>query len=229
MICLVRHNGILYVLPIFLLIPFYTRRSIRYILITAVLSIICVIIVKVPVSQYLNVAPHENRTGEAMGIPMAIMANALICEPEKLPTEVHDFLTDIADDTAWKNHYITGEWDSCKWEFGGSSLLADVSPLKILNYTLMTIKACPDSSYQSVKANTRIVWEPLFSYGYWVPKVYITNNDYGIKATPIKPVTQLTELLIRISLSFPISILCWLNIISPLYEKLFLIFGLALV
>ena len=209
MLCLVRHNGILFVMPMLLLVLLLKQQKIRYILTSAMLALVCIIIVKVPLSQYLNVTPHENPVGEAMGIPMAIMVNALVSEPDKLPVDVHNFLNDIADDVSWKNHYITGEWDSCKWEFGGASLLADVSPGKILEYTLLTIRSCPESAYHSIRENTRIVWEPLISYNYWVPKVYIEDNDYGIRPAPVKAFSLIAELLIRASFCFPIGMLCW--------------------
>ena len=209
MICLVRHNGILYVAPTLFLLMFLYRSTMRQVLYISILVALCITAVKVPISALLNVAPHDNPVGEAVGIPMAIMANALVSEPESIPEEVHDFLNDIADDADWNEYYCLGEWDSCKWIFSRATLIKEISPSTLFKYTLQTIESCPESAYDSFRANTQIVWQPVMSKRYWIPEVYIEENEYNIRQKPIGLFSNVAAILTQLSCFFPLNIFCW--------------------
>lgn len=209
LLCLVRHNGILFALPALLLTLLCHRDAARKVLRAALLAALCVGIVKVPVARLLDVRPHDDPVGEAVGIPMAIMANALVSEPDALPGEVHEFLNEIASDAEWNEHYCLGEWDSCKWIFPNAALCGQKPPATLLRYTLLTIEACPESAYESFRENTSIVWQPLNTPAYWVPEVYIEENEYGIEPAPVGFFRGIASGLMRASLRFPLSILCW--------------------
>ncbi len=177
---LVRHNGILYVFPVILLL-LLSYKPLRCRILTVVLLTAALIsVIKGPASVMLNVEPHDNAKGEIIGIPMAIMGNALVNDPENLPDDVHRFLNRFASDTQWRECYITGEWDSCKWEFNTDEALQDTSLLKIFSYTWKTVVSCPQTSYDSFRLNTRIVWDFLFTHPYWIPEEYIAPNEFGI-------------------------------------------------
>jgi hypothetical protein len=118
--------------------------------------------------------------GEMVGVPMAAMANALVNDYENTPESVKEFLENIADIDAWNNCYNMGEWDSCKWEFGGIDLLKDESLPKILGLFVETVKKCPEAVYDSFRENTRVVWQ-IIGYNEWNTWIYIEPNDYGIE------------------------------------------------
>lgn len=209
LICLVRHNGILFAFPALLLTLLRHRNMARRVLCAAVLAALCVGIVKVPVARLLDVRPHDDPIGEAVGIPMAIMANALVSEPDSLPDEVHDFLNEIASDAEWNEHYRLGEWDSCKWVFANAALCGQTPPATLLRYVLLTIESCPESAYESLRENTSIVWQPFVTRAYWVPEVYIEENEYGIEPRPVGFFRAIASCLTGASLLFPINVLCW--------------------
>lgn len=133
----------------------------------AAVTLLSIAIVKGPIERSLNVTPHSNTVGESIGIPMSIMSNALVNDPDNLPKDVHEFLNQIADDRDWREYYITGEWDSCKWEFGGIELLQDAHLSDILTKAAETIIACPQASYESIRENTRIFWQVIGDSTNW--------------------------------------------------------------
>ena len=209
LICLVRHNGILFAIPAIGLTLMLNRTISKRLLYTAVISGMCILLVKVPIASTLHIAPHEDPVGEAMGIPMAIMANALVTEPESIPDEVHDFLNCIADDESWIGQYCLGEWDSCKWVFPRAAIVKETQLSILLDYTLQTMVSCPDAAYASIRENTNIVWQPITMKDYWIPEVYIEDNEYGIAAKPMKLFSSITAVIARLSRIPLLSILCW--------------------
>lgn len=209
LICLVRHNGILLAFPAIALALMLNRSAARRLIYTAVISALCILAVKVPIAAALRVAPHEDPVGEAMGIPMAIMANALVTNPDSIPDDVHDFLNCIADDASWKEQYCLGEWDSCKWAFPNAAIVKETKPSQLLGYTLKTIGACPEAAYASIRANTNIVWQPITMKDYWIPEVYIQDNEHGITMNPVKPFPSITSALIELSQLPLLSTICW--------------------
>ena len=209
MTMLVRHNGLFFVVPALLIIMGYYKSKIKQLLTVILIIAISIFMIKVPISLALNVTSHENVIGESVGIPMGIMGNALITDRKNLPTEVHVFLNEIAPDAEWEKHYVIGEWDSCKWEFGGTELLRNVSFQEILLHTYNTIKSCPQAAYISFRENTRIVWDIFQTRSFWIPEEYIAPNDVGITASTIPFFHNVTEHLKTISLLPILNITIW--------------------
>lgn len=179
---LVRHNGILFVFSALLLLMLLYSSQLRRVMITALITILIVITIKFPVSVLLNVEPHDNVKGEIIGIPMGIMGNALISDPEHIPEDVHIFLNRFAPDSVWNAYYVPGEWDSCKWDFNSDEVLRATPLSVILHYTWETIIACPGSSYDSFRLNTKIVWDVIHTEAFWIPEEYIAPNEFGIES-----------------------------------------------
>ena len=206
---LVRHNGIFFVLPAFVLTLYHYRSHFFKILISILLSCFMIFTFRLVLFQLLDVEKHENIIGETVGIPMAILGNALITDPEGFPHEIHSFLNEIASDSAWQESYIVGEWDSCKWKFGGTDSLKAVSLSTILKYTHEIIKKYPQASYDSFKENTRIVLDPIHTLKYWMPEVSIESNQYNIKSTPFVFFNNICNKFILLSFFPGICILFW--------------------
>ena len=205
----VRHNGILYTIPFLLLLALIYQKCIPQVIVITIVTILSITIVKDPIEQSLYVTPHSNTVGESVGIPMAIMANALVNDSDHIPVDVHTFLNQIADDDDWHEYYITGEWDSCKWEFGGTELLRDVNLLDILKKTAQTIVACPQASYESIRENTRIFWQVVGESSNWIADMYFCENEYGLLQNPNPVLNDLANNLIQLSGNTSINWLVW--------------------
>lgn len=177
---LMRHNGFFLSVPfLFLLAVFYGKMHIKQLGKLLVAFMIILVAAKAGLYPLLHAETHGNVVGESVGVPMAIMANALVNDSEHCPEETKKFLCDIADESEWREHYYIGEWDSCKWEFGGTELLMDAKLGDILHLTARTIAACPQAAYESVLQNTRVVWQVIGPV-YWQPEFYVAENEYGI-------------------------------------------------
>ena len=177
---MVRHNAILFTLFLVIGAHLIVERKLRYLLkIIIVLILSIILILNVCIYRMLNIEKHSNIVGEISGIPMDIMVNALITDSENLPNDVHEFLNQIASDEQFKELYVCGEWDSCKWDMGGVDLLSNVSIQTIIALTIKTIYSCPQASYEAIKEATRMMWQVKGNI-YWYPQIYIEENSYNI-------------------------------------------------
>ena len=207
--CLIRHNGVLFIIPMLLigLLSFSCNRK-KYILIVFATALL-IVVFKGPVMKKMDVLPHDNVVGEAVGVPLGIMGNAIVNHPEKLPEDVYSFLTDIAPQQEWEKEYIPGEWDSCKWSFSDGSLFQNESLRHILSLTFKTVFACPGDAYQSFRLNTRIVWEPFVTDISWIPDWYIAKNNIGIEKRPNVNIQRICNRLISITEAPGLNMVTW--------------------
>lgn len=180
MMILVRHNGILFVITAFICLLALYKPYRRKISSAALLIFMVCFFVKGPVAFLLQVEPHENILGEISGIPMGMMGNALTIDQVHLPESVQEFLYQIADKELWYQYYLTGEWDSCKWIFGGTEVLKNNTIFDVLIHTISTIVHCPQACYESFQENTKMVWSLFGSQINWMPYVYIEPNEFNI-------------------------------------------------
>lgn len=207
-ICLIRHNGFFIAIPTLLCLIYLYRNDLKRILVSVLSFLLIFFTIQGPVFSYLSVEKHSNVAGESIGIPMSIMANNLVNDYENTPEEVKSFLLSIADKEDWNKRYILGEWDSCKWEFGGIELFKDESLRNILKLTLLSIASAPNTAYQSIRENTRVVWQ-VFGFAYWDTWVYIEENNYGINSEPNFFCRNLVDNILEFSLTLIGTFVCW--------------------
>lgn len=183
LVTLIRHNGIFYILPLLLCILIFYRQLLKTIIAIVLFFSLSIAAIQGPLFSAFSVEKHSNFTGESVGIPMSIMANNLLSDPSHTPDDVRVFLLSVVDETEWKNRYILGEWDSCKWDFGGTELFQEEDLGKIVKLGVSSLFAAPNAAFQSVRENTRIVWQVL-GPAEWITQVYVEDNDYGIQEKP---------------------------------------------
>ncbi len=210
---LIRHNGILMSATIILVLLIYYKEYRTYVIRILLLNALLIFFIEVPVYHIFNVAPHSNVVGESVGVPMAIMTNALVNDPDNIPDDVKDFLHSIEpNDSAWKNSYVVGEWDSCKWTIGKNAadgMLLSTTPFtKIIGLTAKTVIACPNTSYQSFRENTRIIWQAIGPCN-WLPFVFQEENSYQIIYTPVPLIESIEANLFSLFSTGPLSIYHW--------------------
>lgn len=207
-VALIRHNGIFYIIPFLIcLLILYKRQWRKHCSILLGFGVLLTL-VQGPLFSALSIEQHSNFTGEAVGIPMATMANVYISDPENIPEDVETFLLSIATEEEWHKNYILGEWDSCKWEFGGTELFQNESIKEFVSKFFTTIIASPDAAYQSIRENTRVVWQVIGNVE-WDTWVYIEENDYGIIPSLNPLCLTIANRLLNLSLKRPGTALCW--------------------
>ncbi|MCR4637254.1 MAG: hypothetical protein K5754_13600, partial [Butyrivibrio sp.] len=115
------------------------------------------------------------------------------------PQDVKQYFESIADRESWNKLYVIGEWDSCKWDFGGIDLLKGEKLSTITSMFFETCISCPQEVFQSIRENTRIVWQ-LIGRIDWVPWIYIeTPNDYSITENSIPAAKTIVKKVEEIS------------------------------
>lgn len=208
-IMLVRHNGFLFIIPTYLGLALSNKALRGMAIKTCIAVLVITIVIKGPIATMINVQKHDNLLGEVVGVPMGMMANALVSDEENIPENVHTFLNNIADDNAWSNNYMLGEWDSCKWEFGGIELLKDYTAPELLKYTYDSILKCPQACYEAFRINTQLVWMPFATSLSWIPDICVEENEFDIYYSPISPFNEITGFMERISCVPMISFAFW--------------------
>ena len=88
-------------------------------------------------------------------------------------------------------------------------MLKDESLLKILSYTFKTALVCPQEAYESIRENTRIIWDCFKTPSFWVPEEYIAPNDLGIVSATVQPLHSAAELVKTFSLIPILSVSIW--------------------
>lgn len=186
---LMRHNGILLVGPLMLMVVLLYFKKIRYYALAAgILTVLFMTGIKIPVYRLLNVQSHSQVSAETLGLPMTILANVLIHEPEQLDPECREFLYRIGDQELWESTYEEGNWNSAKWmgEDISNDVIEEVGTKKVLLYTWHAVKRCPYYAYRAVVKLFEVVWKPLGNRVSWSYSVYLqSGNGYEVSGVPV--------------------------------------------
>ncbi len=208
LLLLIRHNGILFVVPLMLSVAMINKQNIRRVMIISAIVIGLTAAIEGPVFDALNVRKHDNPIGEVVGIPMAQMANAMLEDPEDVPPGVREFLLKIADKEIWEKEYVTGEWDSVKWKLDVTELFQDTDLLTIIMLSCDTFVHCPKASILSFACNTRLIWQ-VFGMVDWESLVYIEKNPYGIVEAGNSTCKRFVSVILEWSRSFVGATMVW--------------------
>lgn len=210
---LMRHNAILLVAPLVVLIGILYWKEIRYYSMTvAVGTLIVVGLIKGPVYQLLHVQNHPQVSAEMLGVPMTILANVLVHEPEKLEPEAREFLYRIGSQELWEEHYYEGNWNSAKWmgDDISNDVIEEVGAENVLRYTWSAIKASPYYSYRAVVKLFEVVWKPVEPNVTWSYTVNVNANSYGYETTGNAAVRGMLDWIWQLSVNGGIFMTwCW--------------------
>ena len=208
-IVMVRHNGIIYMIPLCLSIIVIYRNTWKRVVIGFIVALLIAIFVETGFLGMISVRKHSNVDAEMVGIPMAAMVNSYINDYDEVPDEVRELLEKIADKDTWSDMYYLGEWDSCRWDVDGDEIIKDLGALNVWKLFIKTARACPETTYYSIAENTRIVWQ-LVGEVYWNPYVYIEYpNIYGIHEEHNLVCENIVNRILWISYQVPISSFVW--------------------
>ena len=205
---LTRYNALFFMIPIIITMWVIYENYRRVIVKISLVIVGTVIIIVGPIYSFVGVRAHDNPKGEIVGIPMAIMANALVTDREHIPEDVEEYLLEMTDYDTWDERYVTGEWYSIKWEIGGPELLRDISIGRIVIMTLKTMIYCPEASLRSIICNTRLTWQ-VFGWVEWQTYIYIEDNPYGIFSCPNVSIIPVIDVINNFGNSFWGSTLIW--------------------
>jgi len=175
-----RHNAILFTLPLLIAVMFFISRRSRLIL--AIFSLLLVLTVKLPLANALDVEAADRRKVETMGLPLNVIAAVVTYHPEALDDQTRTFAYQIADQAIWEECYTYGNFNHIKSDDRiNLNTVEEYSVADILKMTLSCLRRAPQEALAGLVATTSPVYSLTDDYNA-VFTVQITDNDLGIKA-----------------------------------------------
>ena len=204
MAMLMRHNGILLVGPmLFFLVLFFWKKAKKFCIGTVLLFMVLVVGIKGPFYRLIHVQSHSQVSAEMLGVPMTILANVLVNEPEKLDEDCREFLYRIGDQELWEQTYQEGNWNSAKWmgDDISNDVIEEVGAEKVLTYTWHAIQRSPYYSYRAVVKLFDVVWKPFGNAVTWSYHTDIQeNNGFGYKTTGVPALQKILDWVYDLSI-----------------------------
>jgi len=153
---LVRHNALLFTLPLLLTTLLCYRGQMRGLLTAGATLLAALALVWGPLYTAVGVTYPNNTTAEAIGVPMTILCNVRTQNPSALDAETRAFTDAMADESGWQS-YQTDVYNSIK--FGTArEAVSRASLAQILHMTVHTAIADPRRAFLAVNGVTDLVW-----------------------------------------------------------------------
>lgn len=167
----VRHNGILLIAPLYIILFVFQKDARKPIVFSAVLVLFGIWFMNGPIMFLERVCPPSNRQGEVLGMPMTILSSVYMKDRSVLSPEAIRFLDSLATQEEWNTIFEFGSFNSIKFV---SSLplqerVEQEGMAAILKYTVEAISRSPIWSTKAFITLTQEVWDPLSNVGGFVP------------------------------------------------------------
>ncbi len=155
---LMRHNAVLWTLPLLLCTLCGYARSRRGAGIAAACFAALCLLVQGPLYAALDVVYPVNTTEESVGIPMTILCDVRQQAPDKLDAQTAAFLNDLATEADWQSVYQPHTYNSIKFTYDREKITS--RPVgDILGMALRTAQAAPRIAFEAVNGVTDLVWD----------------------------------------------------------------------
>ena len=153
---LVRHNAILFTLPLLATAALCYRKQLRGTIVAATALVVTLALVWGPLYSALNVKYPNNKLEESIGVPMTIVCNVRKQNPDALDAETRAFTDRMGDAAAW-DAYRLDTYNSIK--FGKTREAVSRSTLaEVLGMAVRTAQADPRGAFEAVNGVTDLVW-----------------------------------------------------------------------
>ena len=167
----VRHNGILLIAPLYIILFIFQKEARKPIVFSAILVMFGIWFMNGPIMFFERVCPTFNRQTEVLGMPMTILSSVYMKDRSVLSPEAIRFLDSLATQEEWNTIFEFGSFNSIKFV---SSLplqerVEQEGMAAILKYTVEAISRSPIWSTKAFITLTQEVWDPLSNVGGFVP------------------------------------------------------------
>lgn len=167
----VRHNGILLIAPLYIILFIFQKEARKPVLFSAALVLFGIWFMNGPIMFWDRICPPSNRQVEVLGMPMTILSSVYMKDRSVLSPEAIRFLDSLTTQEEWNTVFQFGNFNSIK--FVSSLPLADrieqEGTAAILKYTAEAISRSPIWSTKAFITLTREVWDPLSNVGGYTP------------------------------------------------------------
>ncbi len=153
---LVRHNAMLFTLPLLVIVLFSYAGVRRMAALAAAVMAAAVLLVRGPLYGSLDVVYPDNTVEEAIGLPMTVLGNAIQEAPQALDAGTRSFLLTLADEEAWHTVYRKNDYNAIKFTYP-RELIADQSPAALLGMAGRTALHAPRVAFEAFTGVTGLV------------------------------------------------------------------------
>lgn len=156
----VRHNAILLVAPVLVVLLVFLKNARRQALISIAGVLAATLVLQGPVYSLAKVEAPDQRVVETMGLPMTILCNVYRSDPDALSPEVREFMDSLATPFDWEFYHQTGDFNPIKW-YSSKNLpvIVDAAGYETLfRYTGEALRSSPRYAWQALVRLTSLVW-----------------------------------------------------------------------
>ena len=178
-----RHNAILYVLPIVIIVLVMSRRRECSIRLSVLILIALFYLVVRLLYAGLHVEKADNLIIETIGTPITVWGNVMKNCPEVLPEDTRSVMYELADASAWETIYIPGSFEELRYSGEFRNDIADkMTYPDVFRYTWQCFTLAPEESWSALAKVTASAWS---TYAEERPvEVDIWGNRYEIEPAP---------------------------------------------
>ena len=179
-----RHNAILLIFPIFIILCLTFKKEIIKSLAISVFSIIiAMLILHGMIFKLADVKLPDKRVLETVGMPMTVISNVYVNDKNELSNECKEFMDSLATQEQWENNFNSKlGFNSIKW--AGNSNLGDKVDAEgyknIFRYLLEAFINSPKYAVKGFFELTRMVWGTCGDANWKIP-YGISDNNYNIQ------------------------------------------------
>lgn len=175
-----RHNAVLLIAPVFLFLFLFFRPVRRQISISAGLVLALVLLWQNAVLPLANVRSPGQRDVELLGLPMTILCDIYVTEPDSLPLDAREFMDTLTAEENW-NQYVLSDFNSVKWyDTAVMDAVNEAGSGKVLGYAFSSSLRAPKTAMKAFANLTHLVWGLENTRGFIYGEM-ITQNPYGIE------------------------------------------------
>lgn len=215
---LVRHNAVLFVLPMIVSAVWSGWKNKRKLFSTVVLFLAVLFLIKGPFYHAYSVKKPGGRLSESVGMCMVIMGNVERNCWDSMDKETADFLYRVASKEIWEEKYVLGNFNSVKFDKSTDTNVIDKAGLKnVLDYTLRAFKTSEMYGFQAFFSLTGIIWK-LDGDSRWdiTAEADTDKTEIAVNAGRQRKMRELVEnwktLIQKSLLNYPFYYIGWLNL-----------------
>ena len=174
---ILRHNGILFSLPLLLALFFHLKR--KNWLIILITFFVVFFLIKVPLYHILDVEKPGERVVEISGLPLTIIGNVAKETPDKMDAEMQEYVYSIATPEQWSTIYQCGNFNIIKWNGTNNEAIESAGVFHTIKIMFKCLLRSPQASLCALFTLTDLVYG-LESYESYAIGGTIAPNNYGI-------------------------------------------------
>ncbi len=147
---MVRHNALLFTVAALIMLVILFKKYRKQALCCIAITLVVIGLIRGPLYSSFDVTYRENQTGlETIGLPMTILCDIMVTNPNALDPETKNFLNQATSDQGWIDGYTKGNFNSVKfrtdfvhiWAFTPTEDILMMTYRSILNATTIAINA----------------------------------------------------------------------------------------